>query len=122
MKSELCPCLCPQTLHQRRQERNQLTQELQKKTKHEADWSRREEEKIKKASGKVLEICLTAKPQQNQLEKRVEHLEKKYKYLSSSLETDMDKKKAERAKEKMSSMESSSHMRDNESVGEASVK
>lgn len=118
-KSELCPCFCPQTLHQRRQERNQLTQELQKKTKQKADWSRREEERLRKTSGKILEICLTAKPEHNQLEKRVEHLEKKYKYLTSSLE--MDKKKAERAKDRKN-VELSSHMRDNESAGDVSDK
>lgn len=55
--------------------------------------------------------------EQSHLKKRVEQLEKKYKCLSSNLETEMDKKKAEKAKERASTgkkMESL-HMGDNES-------
>lgn len=120
IKSELCPCLCLQTLNQLRQERNQLKQELEKKTKDKAVRSRREEEKLKEASDKVLKMGLTARPEQNQLEKRVEQLEKRYKCLTSSLDTEMDKKKAEKAKERVSSskhVESSLHMGDNEAGG-----
>lgn len=49
----------------------------------------------------------------------MEHLEKKYKYLTSSLE--MDKKKAERAKDRKN-VELSSHMRDNKFAGDDSDK
>lgn len=110
-------------MNQLRQERNQLKQEMEKKTKDKADWARREEEKLKEANDKVLEMGLTARPEQNQLEKRVEQLEKKYKCLSSCLETEIDKKKAEKAKERVSSsknMESSLHMGDIESGGNES--
>lgn len=114
---------CLQTLDQLRQARNQLNQELEKKTKDKVDWSRKEEEKLKEASVKVLEMGLMARPEQHRLEKRVEQLEKKYKCLSSGLETEMDKMKAEKAKERVSScknMESAFHMGDNESEGDDS--
>lgn len=110
--------MCLQTLSQLRQERNRLKLELEKKTKDKADRSRREEKRLKEASDKVLEMGLTARAEQNQLERRVEQLEKKYKCLSSGLEAGMDKKKAEKAKERASSskhMESSFHRGDNES-------
>lgn len=118
IKNELCP-LCPKTLNQLRQERNQLKQELEKKTKDKADRCRREEEKLREAGDKDLEMGPTARPKQNQLEKRVEQLEKQYKCLYSGLETEMEKKKAEKAKERVSScknVESSLH-KDNESDG-----
>lgn len=100
-----------------------MKQEMDKKTKDKADRARREEEKLKEASDKGLETGLTAGLEQNQLEKRVEQLEKKYKCLSCGLETEMDKKKAEKAKERVSSsknMEPSLHMGDSESGGNES--
>lgn len=120
MKSELCPGLCLQTLNQLRQERNQLKQELEKRRKDKADGSRREEEKLKEASSKGLEMGLNARPEQHQLERRVEQLEKKYKCLSSGLETEMDKKKAKERVSSRKNMESSLHMGDNESDGDDS--
>ncbi|XP_029685470.1 trichohyalin-like [Takifugu rubripes] len=102
------------TLNQPRQD-NQLKQDLEKTTKDRWDMSRREEETLKETSDKALKTGQAARPVQEQLEKRVEQLEKEYKHLASSLE--MDKMKAANAQERVASckkMGSSLHLEDNE--------
>ncbi|XP_056891747.1 trichohyalin-like isoform X1 [Takifugu flavidus] len=104
------------TLNQPRQD-NQLKQDLEKTTKDRWDMSRREEETLKETSDKALKTGQAARPVQEQLEKRVEQLEKEYKHLASSLEMEMDKMKAANAQERVAShkkMGSSLHLEDNE--------
>lgn len=103
-------------MNQARQD-NQLKQDLEKTAKDRWDISRREEETLKETSDKALETGQAARAVQEQLEKRVEQLEKGYKHLTSSLETEMDKMKAANAKERVAAgkkMGSSLHIEDNE--------